>query len=106
MQNHSPRKHIGIVRARERFLQLLQLKAREGRPVPALLPLRREIVPAVVAVRIGQWAVRVAPAAPHQLAGASAALQWAALRWPRLMGSDILQPAALVRYAHWSTGLI
>uniref|UniRef100_A0A182QDE0 Uncharacterized protein n=1 Tax=Anopheles farauti TaxID=69004 RepID=A0A182QDE0_9DIPT len=97
---------VWVVRARKRFLELLELEAGEGRPVAALLPLRGKVVPTVVAVRVGERAVRVATAAAHQLTGAGTALQWTALGWPCLMGSDILQPAALLRYAHWSTGLL
>uniref|UniRef100_A0A182JJT6 Uncharacterized protein n=1 Tax=Anopheles atroparvus TaxID=41427 RepID=A0A182JJT6_ANOAO len=101
-----PGENIWIVRPGERLLELLELEAGEGRPVAALLPLRREVVPAVVAVRVGVGAVRVAAAAAHQLAGAGGALVRTALRRPRLVRSDVLRQLALVRYAHWSTGLL
>lgn len=54
-----PGEHVGIMSSRESFLEFLQLKAGEGSPISALLPLRCKVIDLGLALRAGRRCSRV-----------------------------------------------
>lgn len=60
---YSPRKYVGVMGARERLLQLLQLETGEGGTIASLLALRRILISLAVAVGIRYGTVGAAAGA-------------------------------------------